>query len=640
MIFNSYIGAKLSGAPVDRLYLNPKMYPPIFQNGAALSAGERKTVNDITAYLKTAAHESGSGVRKRNSCLKNMTELRVKFECDCNQTNKKNNAADDTSSSSAMAGGTEKQQVYRDTVHVNNKNGTAKRSGAGRGAPGLIRRRNKKTEHKCKQGFTLRVDDIGFYISTSTGTSQHVGHPKIDPSSKHVHISSLTQEEKDGAVHAAKACVNKAVGKNFVKQKWNKHITTSQVALLDALAKDDEVDEYGSLFKLFEESQTVRWDMLWSKEKVAMPLLSTQDGKQLDVYSSTKIHGEVEEESLLGSDPVMNEVAATAIADRVSRGIEINEQVFHSIAWADERTLRYFLLCPEAITCDITSHTNNAGFHLLTFSCKTSIDKQVVFLRVWIPDQRRVSFRYVFQHSLPRLLPKHARMMVRYIMKDGDPNQASELRAAMKEFFPNSIDAGCGFHIVEKGCNRYIPNARTLRRSCRKRFLAEIRKIQTWLYSFMRPGYCQSKQEYELSKYFLLKYVTSDHFLRVVGGKNYEFMIRSIVKYLRSYVFPYEEMYASYRRKRIKHFDISHSSAHEGTNFGLKSHAASVRPNRGLSQAAAAMEIQDTPITSMAGLHLNPMARRKTKMHFRLGRKMHLKCRQTANILFSAMHML
>ena len=33
---------------------------------------------------------------------------------------------------------------------------------------------------------------------------------------------------------------------------------------------------------------------------------------------------------------------------------------------------------------------------------------------------------------------------------------------------------------------------------------------------------------------------------------------------------------------------------HEGTNFGLKAHAASVRPNQGLHQAAAAMGIQDT----------------------------------------------
>ena len=592
-----------SNEPVDRLYLNPKMFPPIFRNGDDLSKEESKTIEEITAFLKSAAHDSGSAVRKRSSCLKSMSKFRIIFECACNHTKKKKkNGADDT---------TEEEKQYRESHHVKNKNGTAKREGAQRGAPGLPRRRNKKPNHKCPQAFTLKVDSIGFYIST-LGSSLHEGHPRYNASFTHAHISSLTQEEREDAVHAAKATVNKAAARNFVQQKWNKHITRSQVTLLDTLAKDDEVDDIGALLHLLETCPTVRWDMLWSKEKEVVSPLSTQSG-ELDVFSSSKVDGEVTEESLLGSDSVMKEVAATAIEDRKSRGIAINEQVFHSIAWSDERTLRYFQLCPQAITCDITSHTNNAGFHLLTFSCKTSIDKQVVFLRIWIPDQRRVSFRYVFQRSLPKLLPEHARMRVCYIMKDGDPNQADELRKAMKEFFPKAIDAGCGFHIVEKGWNRHVPPAGVLRPRSKKRFLAESRKIHTWLYSFMRPGYCQSKEEYELSKYLLLKYVTSNHFLRVVGGENYEYMIRAIVKYIRSYVFPYEQMYAAHLRKDVMHFDISHSSAHEGTNFGLKAHAASARPNQGLHQAAAAMGIQDTCKSAECNLIIGNDMRYKDK---------------------------
>ncbi len=203
----SYIGKSFqpgdSRAFIDRLYLNPKVYPPIFQNDdTSLSEGELKTVNDIVAYLKTAAKDSGSSVRKRNSCYKKMKDFCIRFQCDCNHTAPKNN--DDTVSlaftSSLTATGTDwKKQYYRETLHVNNKNGAAKRSGAGRGAPGLPRRRlrNKKKGHKCPQGFTLRVDNIGFYISTNTGDSQHVGHPKFDASFTHSHINSLTQEEKD-----------------------------------------------------------------------------------------------------------------------------------------------------------------------------------------------------------------------------------------------------------------------------------------------------------------------------------------------------------------------------------------------------------------------------------------------------------
>ncbi len=165
----SYIGKTFpagdSREMVDRLYLNPKVYPPIFRNSdTALSEDEHETVNDIVAYLKTTAQISGSPVRKRNSSLKNKTGFRIKFECACNHTRKKN---DDTD------GG--------ETLQLNYKNGAAKRSGVGRGAPGLPRRRNnQKKELDCPQSFTLRVDNIGFYISTSIGNSQHVGHPKPD----------------------------------------------------------------------------------------------------------------------------------------------------------------------------------------------------------------------------------------------------------------------------------------------------------------------------------------------------------------------------------------------------------------------------------------------------------------------------
>ncbi len=33
----------------------------------------------------------------------------------------------------------------------------------------------------------------------------------------------------------------------------------------------------------------------------------------------------------------------------------------------------------RGVWCDVTSHSNNKGFSLLTFSCGTSVDKQVVF---------------------------------------------------------------------------------------------------------------------------------------------------------------------------------------------------------------------------------------------------------------------
>ena len=126
-----------------------------------------------------------------------------------------------------------------------------------------------------------------------------------------------------------------------------------------------------------------------------------------------------------------------------------SETLFIAIAWTILPALRFFKLCPEVVWCDVTSHTNNKGFHLLSFSCRTSIDKQVIFLWIWIPNQQRFSFRWVFQHAIPNLIPSWLRNRVRFIMKDGDPQQRNEIIYAMIDIFKNAIEGGCGYHIGE-----------------------------------------------------------------------------------------------------------------------------------------------------------------------------------------------
>ena len=133
--------------------------------------------------------------------------------------------------------------------------------------------------------------------------------------------------------------------------------------------------------------------------------------------------------------------------ERIERKLDKNDELFIAVGWIVLPAFRYFKLCPEVIWCDVTSHSNNKGFHLLTFSCRTSVDKQVVFLWLWIPNQQRFSFRWVFQHAVPNLIPKWLRDRVTFIMKDGDAQQHNEIHHAMKNVFVNATDGNCGFHI-------------------------------------------------------------------------------------------------------------------------------------------------------------------------------------------------
>ena len=145
--------------------------------------------------------------------------------------------------------------------------------------------------------------------------------------------------------------------------------------------------------------------------------------------------------------PGMEDLVKSVRSSRNLRKIKNNQYQFVSIAWTILPILRFFLLCPEVVWCDVTSHSNNKGFHLLTFSCRSSIDRQVVFMWLWIPNEQRMSFRWVFQHAIPILLPRHACLRVRMIMKDGDPQQRNELMTVIAKVFPNAIEASCGWHI-------------------------------------------------------------------------------------------------------------------------------------------------------------------------------------------------
>ena len=78
-------------------------------------------------------------------------------------------------------------------------------------------------------------------------------------------------------------------------------------------------------------------------------------------------------------------------------------RIFIAVAWANKYDIRTFMVFPEVLHADCTCNSNNTNNRLLTLSCCTSTGKQVVFLRVWLPNQKRFSFRWVFKFVLTNL---------------------------------------------------------------------------------------------------------------------------------------------------------------------------------------------------------------------------------------------
>ncbi len=76
------------------------------------------------------------------------------------------------------------------------------------------------------------------------------------------------------------------------------------------------------------------------------------------------------------------------------------------------------------------------------------------------------------------------------------------------------------------------------------------------------------------------------------AADGHQFMISRILKFLQCHVYPWETLYVHFSRKNLRHFDTSHSSAHEGTNHGLKSHSAGVQATMDVDLSTQTMNTQ------------------------------------------------
>ena len=227
------------------------------------------------------------------------------------------------------------------------------------------------------------------------------------------------------------------------------------------------------------------------------------------------------------------------------------------------------------------------------------MNKQVVFMFIWIPNEQRISFRWVFSHAISQLVPAWLRSRVKFIMKDGDPQQRNELLIALQSVFTNAIEGGCGWHIVEQGWKDKVPGEKFISSRNRLKWKNVTQHVKRWIYSWMKPGRVEDEDEYKISKFLLIQFICSKPVLDAADGKMD--IVMMILRFLQNNVFVYEHLYLHYLRRHVRHFDISHSCAHEGTNLGLKSHSASMKATMTLKNSSQTLAFQSTILAKKLG---------------------------------------
>ena len=427
----------------------------------------------------------------------------------------------------------------------------------------------------CKFRFTVKCDEWGYFLELQQNSGQglHNGHPR-ERRALSLPTRLLSEEQKNETLHVVNSASNKPAGRNYLFSKLGKFISNAKISYLaqKQYSPDTKKSDIEMMFDDFESSEEIAFTVL---SDVPYSELDTEQLKNINYNNVTERVNNNQSITLcttkstdgkvintpVSEIPLVKDIEPIAKEERKDRQMPLSDTLFISVAWVVLPAFRFFLLCPEVIWCDVTSHSNNKGFHLLTFSCRTSVDKQVIFLWIWIPNQQRFSFRWVFQHAIPILISSAHRSRVRFIMKDGDPQQRNEVIGSLMTVFTHAIEGGCGFHIVNMGWIRHVPAMSLINKSGQDRWKTIVRKIQGWLYSWMRPGYVEDDEEYQLSKYLLMMFIASAPVLSAAEGKLY--MITGIMKFLNGYVFVYETLFLHYKRKHVRYFYTAHSSAHE-----------------------------------------------------------------------------
>ena len=284
---------------------------------------------------------------------------------------------------------------------------------------------------------------LGFYgeLKHKAGHAIHSSHPKLlDITYLPLSTCLLTPHQIEDALHVVNSTSNNGAGRNYLHGRFGKFFYLIKVANLGRKANgklDSTKDEIDIMMGDFVNSDEISFISL--SDVSATDFFDTDAQVNSDKtpddtvsISSFKLSPGDVRYTKIKNNTNLEGLSKQISEEREERNVGKKDALFIAVAWIVKPAFRLFKLCPEVVWVDVTSHSNNKGFHLLTFSCRTSIGKQVMFLWVFIPNQQRFSFRWVFQEAILTLLPKWLRDRVVFIMKDADAQQRNEILASFK----------------------------------------------------------------------------------------------------------------------------------------------------------------------------------------------------------------
>ncbi len=204
----------------------------------------------------------------------------------------------------------------------------------------------------------------------------------------------LTSDEIDNIVHVVKATSNNGSGRNFIHGKFGKFISLMKVAYLCRRENGDlqsARDDIAQMMDNMAKSDEISFVSLSDVPiKDYFDEISTDYNVDTLTMSTTKsFTGHVHYQPINESSAIST-LSTQINEERTERNLQKEEALFIAVAWIVKPAFRLLKSCPEVVWIDVTSHSNNKGFHLLTLSSRLSIGKQIVWMWIFIPKPTEV----------------------------------------------------------------------------------------------------------------------------------------------------------------------------------------------------------------------------------------------------------
>jgi hypothetical protein len=212
----------------------------------------------------------------------------------------------------------------------------------------------------------------------------HNSHPRfIEPQIVPIPTRLLTLDQIDNIVQVVNATSNNGAAHNYLHGKFGKFINLMKAAYLCMRengnlqsAKDDIYLMMDNLVKSKDISFVSLADV--SAKEYFDGHLHLDSSDTVTIATTKTFSGDVQCQEI-DEESDISCLTQQIVQERDERNLDNEDTLFIGFAWILKPAFCLFKLCPEVVWVDVTSHSNNKGFHLLTFSSRLLIGKQVVW---------------------------------------------------------------------------------------------------------------------------------------------------------------------------------------------------------------------------------------------------------------------